>query len=383
MSTDGAAYHGLKQHLRVRIEEGDLREGQQLPPEVELVGRFNLTRHQVRRALRELELEGYIERAQGRGTFVTPRSARPRGLRVAASSAVAVSFPHYASLYSRQTVEGFMQRMSNAGRSVVAYSMQYDDNSEYEFLQSVRDSGVVGVAIWLGHINDRTRRLMRGLQRERFPVVLMDRYLPEFELDSVTSDNEGIGYALTRALIERGHRRLCFIMPDEREITSAVERLAGFRRALAEASLQPLEGGAPLVVGFEGAEFEGPLHALMARRARPTAFCCVNDLMARLLCDGLARLDHEPGRDIELAAVDDTHVMQDAGIPMLRVAQRGYDIGTRSADLLLARIAEPDRPVQRLYLEPGPLQVPPSAASKGGDTTRNVPTDLSAPSPAK
>lgn len=61
--------------LRDAIFRGDLSEGLQLPGELALGEHFNVSRITIRRALDELAARGLVERVQGRGTTVRPRSA--------------------------------------------------------------------------------------------------------------------------------------------------------------------------------------------------------------------------------------------------------------------------------------------------------------------
>jgi GntR family transcriptional regulator len=63
--------HELSQRtLRRRIESGELTEGRQLPSEAELQREFQASRTPVRQALRRLQSDGLIVRAQGKGSFV-------------------------------------------------------------------------------------------------------------------------------------------------------------------------------------------------------------------------------------------------------------------------------------------------------------------------
>lgn len=59
----------LKQNLLALIRQGG--DGAQLPPERELSERLDVARETLRRCLRELELEGLLQRRQGAGTFVS------------------------------------------------------------------------------------------------------------------------------------------------------------------------------------------------------------------------------------------------------------------------------------------------------------------------
>ena len=51
------------------IDDGRLRAGERLPPERRLAELVGASLAPVRAALKQLELAGYITRAQGRGTF--------------------------------------------------------------------------------------------------------------------------------------------------------------------------------------------------------------------------------------------------------------------------------------------------------------------------
>jgi GntR family transcriptional regulator len=72
-------HNQLKQHLLELIEDGVYGPGEILPPEVNLARDFSISRATVRRAMQEMEHEGYIHRIAGKGTFVL-RARIDRGL---------------------------------------------------------------------------------------------------------------------------------------------------------------------------------------------------------------------------------------------------------------------------------------------------------------
>ena len=63
-------YHQIKNHLMNQIKEEKLKEGEKLPSEPEMMDEFNVSRSTVRKALGELEKEGYVEKFHGKGTIV-------------------------------------------------------------------------------------------------------------------------------------------------------------------------------------------------------------------------------------------------------------------------------------------------------------------------
>ncbi len=64
-------YYQLQEVIRDRVESGEWRAGQQVPPEYELCKEFNLSRGTVRQALASLVREGLLHRRRGRGSFIT------------------------------------------------------------------------------------------------------------------------------------------------------------------------------------------------------------------------------------------------------------------------------------------------------------------------
>jgi GntR family phosphonate transport system transcriptional regulator len=68
---DGVAlWRQIERQLAREIEDGGFAAGSRLPTEAELVRRFAVNRHTVRRALATLADRGLIRVEQGRGTFV-------------------------------------------------------------------------------------------------------------------------------------------------------------------------------------------------------------------------------------------------------------------------------------------------------------------------
>ncbi len=77
---DVPIYRQLVDSIRTAIKKGSLAAGQQLPTVAELTNELSVARGTVKRAYDELERAGFIEKVQGRGTFVRyqPQSSGSR-----------------------------------------------------------------------------------------------------------------------------------------------------------------------------------------------------------------------------------------------------------------------------------------------------------------
>ncbi|HEX3601919.1 MAG TPA: LacI family DNA-binding transcriptional regulator, partial [Lacipirellulaceae bacterium] len=78
-----------------------------------------------------------------------------------------------------------------------------------------------------------SRTHLRNLEHGGAKVVVVDRWFADIPLPTVTSENEGGAFAATKAILEKGHRRIGCLQgrPDT---SSNDERLIGFARALEE-----------------------------------------------------------------------------------------------------------------------------------------------------
>lgn len=86
MRTETSSYHPavplrhqIERVLRSQIESGEWDVEQQIPTEMALMRRFQVSRSTIREALRPLERDGLIVRSRGRGTFVQERPAPANG----------------------------------------------------------------------------------------------------------------------------------------------------------------------------------------------------------------------------------------------------------------------------------------------------------------
>jgi GntR family transcriptional regulator len=68
----------VRNELLNQIRSGRLHPGDQVPTEPQLMATFRVSRTTVRRALRDLETMGLIDRQPGRGSFVTEPKVEPR-----------------------------------------------------------------------------------------------------------------------------------------------------------------------------------------------------------------------------------------------------------------------------------------------------------------
>src|SRR5512136_2397267 len=67
----GRLYEQIVQQIEQRVLTGDLKVGDQLPPERDLAEQFGVSRTAVREAVKALSEKGLVKVFPGKGTFIT------------------------------------------------------------------------------------------------------------------------------------------------------------------------------------------------------------------------------------------------------------------------------------------------------------------------
>ena len=75
-------YEELYMNLKTKILSGDIRYGEKLPTEHELIGTFGVSQITVRNALKKLVDEGLIQRSARRGSVCVYSEGRYRNRRI-------------------------------------------------------------------------------------------------------------------------------------------------------------------------------------------------------------------------------------------------------------------------------------------------------------
>ncbi|RKS80464.1 LacI family transcriptional regulator [Motilibacter peucedani] len=176
------------------------------------------------------------------------------------------------------------------------------------------------------------------------PVVAVDRPLEDVPADSVVSDNAGGIRAAVEHLLARGHREIAYIGDSERIYTGRL-RAEAFRSCLQEAGLAVED--ASVTTGEAGPEMVADALDRMRRcSAPPTALVTGNNVISWQV---LRQLGPAIG-ELAVFCFDSLENAELLAHPVSTVNQDLEGLGRTAVDLLLARLAEPERERQHIIL---------------------------------
>lgn len=192
-----------------------------------------------------------------------------------------------------------------------------------------------------------TEPILQALQRLRHPAVVIGTPPAAVPLDAVQADSAaGVELAMQH-LVDTGRHRIAFVNgPVDTVPGSARQR--GFDRAderlLAGAGRRYATAAFTVDAGREIAE--------RVLDDQPDAVLCANDLLAF----GVMRVAHSRGirvpDELAVVGIDDTDLAAVVSPGLTSVNLGSGERGAAAARLLLARIADPDRPPERVVVDP-------------------------------
>jgi DNA-binding LacI/PurR family transcriptional regulator len=332
-------YLQLADDLRRQIEDGTLKAGDQLMPELELAQHHRLARGTVRQALQLLTNQGLLVRTRRKGTFVADDS------HATATALIGIVVPFLRDALIHGIMHGVESTLRLHGYSLIFGHSDGSLDVEVELVARLRRDRARGLILFPAALPGEAGRLAEELP-PRLPLVVIDRTIPGLPAPSVLVDNRGGAYRAVEHLIALGHWRIGCVTHTG-QVSSVDERIRGYEQALLDARLAPLP---PAVLEWcePGADGQPPDYSaqqmssvdrLLQAPEPVTALFCINDFIALGVMRHGLRLGWRIPEQLALVGFDDIPLAPFMPVPLTTVAQPKFEIGERAAMLLLDQFA--------------------------------------------
>jgi DNA-binding LacI/PurR family transcriptional regulator len=355
-------YERLYTYVVDEIRKGTLRSGDRVPSEKELARAHRVSRITSMRALQNLQRAGIVERIRGKGTFVARDAERlaalshdgrerPRRDR-RSTSQIAFLLPDVSLAYGLELLKAVEKRAGEADFSVVVRrTIGLQDIEEQAIDKLVRGRSVDGLVVFPVNGEFYNASLLR-LALEKYPLVLVDRYLKGIAATAVYTDNAAAARELTGFVLDRGHDKVAFVSSHPEHTSSIEDRLDGFRTAFSERGLglegqhllTGLTGVIPSAGGGTPAD-HAAIEAFVKQHRSITGFVASEHWMALLLHDSLRRR----GRLRQTTVVCFDSPRDPLVEPRFtHIQQNEAEMGRKAVDLLLAQLDGQQTPSQSI-----------------------------------
>lgn len=181
------------------------------------------------------------------------------------------------------------------------------------------------------------------------PIVAVDPHAGPQGTSTVSVHNHDGAHAAVAHLIGLGHRRIGHLR-GRTDLESALQREAGYRRALTEAGI-PFDPALVVDGGYRAADSSAGAHRLLDLADRPTAVFAANDLSAiEMMRVAAERGVHVP-QDLSVVGFDDVPEAASHDPQLTTVRQPLHEMGMIAVRVLLAMLDEGSQEDVRLPAE--------------------------------
>jgi LacI family transcriptional regulator len=290
-------------------------------------------------------------------------NAIARGLVTNRSGLIGVVVSDIMNPFYPQFLEAIASQLGEHDRKMLLFnaggqSPETDDNYTRILLEQRVDGIIFTSAV-------RDSGLVQRLVERRFPVVLTNRYTEGVPCDMAIGDNEAGAGAAAQHLLDLGHERIAVVAGHPQASTS-YDRLEGFRAALAAAG-HVLDDALVRAADFNPEAARAQAVELLSLPHPPTAIFCLNDVMAFGVLNAVRSLGLGVPADVSVVGFDDIWMAGWETFRLTTVHQPLTEMARSSVDLLVERLADPERSPRKLVF-PSRLVVrastgPPRAAN--------------------
>ncbi|MEK3776117.1 MULTISPECIES: GntR family transcriptional regulator [Paenibacillus] len=338
-------YQQIQDYIRKFIASENMKPGDRIPTEKELMDRFNVSKITVVNALTGLANEKLIARVPGKGSFVaegtdaadTSFSEFPavKGGR-SSTRMIGVIMPTIHDYFAIRLIEGIEQSLNQEGYRSMIMLTHGNIEKEKDAIRELKALGTEGLLIFPVDEGNYNEEIL-GMKLSGFPFLLIDRYLPGVETHYIAADGRlGVRLAVEH-LWELGHRDIAICSDSPLQTVTVQERIDGYIEALKdkEALINP----AHMITDFK------PLSVLKDAEAHPlyryisnkmvTAYISLNGRLGVQIYQMAKQAGLRIPEDVSIVSFDDpTSIVEEFSI-FTHVKQFEREMGIRAGNQLL------------------------------------------------
>jgi LacI family transcriptional regulator len=239
----------------------------------------------------------------------------------------------FLDIYISQILSGITDVVQNFDYRIMFFPFDYTLLQENLYTSVAKSNLIDGMILLKTRINDKG---LDKLAKSDFPFVLVNHKKYSSKYNFVDSHNEEGAKLAIEYFYRLGHRNIAFVAGLMKE-TNAIDRLKGYRETLKNLGLTYRKEW--VVYGeFNKEKAYEKSKSLLQTKPLPTAIFCSDDYMAIGVMNRIKEEGLIVPRDISIIGFDDIELSSYVKPPLTTVRQPIYEIGKKSAEMLLSLI---------------------------------------------
>ena len=317
-------YYQLAEQLKEQIELGQIKPGDKLLSESEMMELYGIGRPTIRHALAQLVNEGYLEKQHGTGTFCCQLGIPGKRLSIDVILELADTYfiPYY--------IKGISLVLEDNECDFLIKDSRNDTTRIRELLEDIIDKGSSGVILQPSHLDKpvpvRLKDCFRRMRNAGIPYIMIDSTFEGVDASFVIMDEYEGGRLAADYLSQLGHRRLAMAYMDTYKYS--LLRLAGFTDNCKQSGMPQ-----PIRLKY-GLELKDNLIQIVKQK-EATALFFDNDEAAAEYMHYLKGAGFCIPRDVSVLGFDDSIITTMIDPPLTSIAHPKQSMGELAARALI------------------------------------------------
>jgi LacI family transcriptional regulator, kdg operon repressor len=279
------------------------------------------TKNRIEEAIRELNYQPNIV---------------ARSLKQKSTTTIGVIVANILHNFSTQVIRAIEDICHEHDFHLIVCNADDDPGKEKRYIEMLRAKQVDGIILFPTGENVG---LYKGMVKEDYPVVFIDRTVANVPIPSFLLDNEKAAGLAVQHLIDKGYERIGVITNVIRNVPTRMERINGYKKTLQNNGIAINE---KYIKSLEINKVQEELEKMLSMEQPIQAILAGNDLTLMEILKYAKKNGLRIPDDLAIIGIDDVSFASFYEPALTIVAQPASEIGKMAAEQLLAKVQKSD-----------------------------------------
>lgn len=310
---------------------------QKLPTETQLMDRFSVSRHTIRRAIGDLEVENYLYRIQGGGIYAA--DWKEKQTNQTPTKTIAVLTTHIADYIFPNIIVGIEKVLSEHSFSLLLASTHNDPLVERKSLENLLSQPIEGMIVEPTKSSHPSQNIgiYKNMKNNNIPCLMINSAYQDSDFPRITMDDFKGGYMATEHLLELGHVEILGIFKTDDQ--QGVKRMNGFISAYQQnPSVSSIGQFITFQTNEEKKELPERIRAVLKQANKPTGIFCYNDQVAVQVISIAKELGIDVPNELSIVGYDDSPIASILDVKLTTIRHPQEQMGIDAGRMILKLI---------------------------------------------
>ncbi|MER2088644.1 MAG: substrate-binding domain-containing protein [Sporosarcina sp.] len=256
--------------------------------------------------------------------------------------------------FSTHIIRAIENKLYEKGFHIIVCNADDEPDKEKEYIEMLMAKQVDGIIIFPtgGNID-----LYKRMKKSGFPLVFMDRTIPDLGIETVLLDNEKAAELAVNHFVESGCSQIAIVTTSIiRNISPRIERIQGYKRALENHQLNVTSD---YVKTADADAIPAALEQLFNLEAPPNAILGGNDIVLMEILKYIKEHELKIPSDVAVIGIDDVPFASFYTPSITTVSQPMIEMANLAVTLLMRQISKENQSEAEVY------RLPPTLIARG------------------